>query len=223
MTSAILRSAQATLLTGSLPREHGIVANGWYWRDLSEVLFWRQSNQLVQSEKIWQAARKRNPDFTCANSFWWFNMNTDVDWAVTPRPLYCADGRKLPDCYSIPSQLRDDFNREFGQFPLNDFFWRQMPKLKTPAQYTAVMAMTFEAANLDFAQYYSKIFRSFGDHKTADILDIVLEDEISHVAFGAHWMKRWSDSRICSSRAQNWKKSKANFARRKPTRGNCAG
>lgn len=84
---------------------------------------------------------------------------------------------------------------EFGQFPLNDFFWRQMPKLKTPAQYTAVMAMTFEAANLDFAQYYSKIFRSFGDHKTADILDIVLEDEISHVAFGAHWMKRWREDK----------------------------
>ncbi len=84
---------------------------------------------------------------------------------------------------------------EFGQFPLNDFFWRQMPKLKSPAQYTAVMAMTFEAANLDFAQYYAKIFRSFGDHKTADILDIVLEDEISHVAFGAHWMKRWREDK----------------------------
>lgn len=89
----------------------------------------------------------------------------------------------------------NELGYEFGDFPLNDFFWRQMPKLKTPAQYTAVMAMTFEAANLDFAQYYSKIFRSFGDHKTADILDIVLEDEISHVAFGAHWMKRWREDK----------------------------
>lgn len=80
---------------------------------------------------------------------------------------------------------------EFGDFPLNDFFWRQMSKLTTPAQYTAVMSLTFEAANLDFAQYYAKIFRSFEDEKTARILDIVLEDEISHVAFGAHWMKRW--------------------------------
>ncbi len=84
---------------------------------------------------------------------------------------------------------------QFGDFPLNDYFWRQMPKLKTPAQYAAVMAMTFEAANLDFAQHYSKIFRNFGDHKTADILDIVLEDEIGHVAFGAHWMKRWREDK----------------------------
>lgn len=85
----------------------------------------------------------------------------------------------------------NELGYEFGDFPLNDFFWRQMDKLKTPAQYLAVMSLTFEAANLDFAQHYSNIFRSFGDEETAKVLDIVLEDEISHVAFGAHWMKRW--------------------------------
>lgn len=79
----------------------------------------------------------------------------------------------------------------FGDFPLNDFFWRQMEKLKTPAQYMAMMSLTFEAANLDFAQYYGKIFREFGDHVTAEIMDTVLEDEIGHVALGAHWMKKW--------------------------------
>lgn len=80
---------------------------------------------------------------------------------------------------------------QFGDFPLNDFFWRQMDKLKTPSQYAAVMALTFEAANLDFAQHYAKLFREFGDIETAEILEIVLEDEIGHVAFGAHWMKKW--------------------------------
>lgn len=89
----------------------------------------------------------------------------------------------------------NELGYEFGDFPLNDFFWRQMPKLKTANQYTAVMALTFEAANLDFAQYYEGIFRNFGDDKTADILKIVLEDEISHVAFGAHWMKRWREDK----------------------------
>jgi uncharacterized ferritin-like protein (DUF455 family) len=84
-----------------------------------------------------------------------------------------------------------DFGFDFGDFPLNDFFWRQMPKLRKPEQYAAVMSLTFEAANLDFAQYYSKIFRELGDEETASILNIVLEDEIGHVAFGAHWMKKW--------------------------------
>lgn len=83
----------------------------------------------------------------------------------------------------------------FGDFPLNDFFWRQMEKLKTPAQYAAVMSLTFEAANLDFAQYYARLFRSFGDEKTANILDTVLEDELGHVSFGARWMKRWKGDR----------------------------
>ena len=122
ITPAVTCSMQATYLTGRLPREHGIVGNGWYFQDLGEVMFWRQSNRLIQSEKIWHSARRLNPTFTCANCFWWYNMVTDVDWAVTPRPLYCADGRKLPDCYSIPPDLRERFNREFGQFPLFQFW-----------------------------------------------------------------------------------------------------
>lgn len=85
----------------------------------------------------------------------------------------------------------NELGYSFGDFPLNDFFWRQMEKLKTASQYTAVMALTFEAANLDFAQYYANIFRNLGDNETAKVLDIVLEDELSHVAFGAFWMKRW--------------------------------
>jgi uncharacterized ferritin-like protein (DUF455 family) len=83
----------------------------------------------------------------------------------------------------------------FGDFPVNDFFWRQMEKLKTPSEYAAVMALTFEAANLDFAQFYAKVFRDLGDEDTAAILDIVLADEIGHVAFGAHWMKKWKNDK----------------------------
>jgi ferritin-like protein len=88
-------------------------------------------------------------------------------------------------------QRINELGFQFGDFSLNDFFWRQMEKLKSPAQYTALMSVTFEAANLDFAQYYGKIFRSLGDDVTADLMNVVLEDEISHVAFGAHWLKRW--------------------------------
>lgn len=122
ITPAVTCSAQSTYLTGKLPTGHGVVANGWYTRDVDEVALWKQSNRLVQGEKLWQTAKRRDPAFTCANSFWWFNMNTDVDWSVTPRPLYCADGLKLPDCYSSPPELRTRFNRELGQFPLFKFW-----------------------------------------------------------------------------------------------------
>ena len=119
---AVTCSAQATLLTGSLPREHGIVANGWYWRELAEVLFWRQPNQLVHGERLYDAARKRDPNYTVAKLFWWFNMYADVNWSVTPRPSYPADGRKVMDSYSQPTELKDQLQERLGVFPLFKFW-----------------------------------------------------------------------------------------------------
>ena len=58
---AVTCSAQSTFLTGTLPAEHGIVGNGWYFRDLGEVLLWRQHNALVGGEKLWDAARRAAP------------------------------------------------------------------------------------------------------------------------------------------------------------------
>ena len=119
---AVTCSMQSTFTTGTLPRDHGCVANGWYFRDLAEVWLWRQSNHLVAGEKIWDAAKKRDASFTCAKLFWWFNMYSSADFAVTPRPLYPADGRKIPDIYTEPANLRDDLNARLGPFPLFHFW-----------------------------------------------------------------------------------------------------
>ena len=77
------------------PDQHGIVANGWYFDDECEIKFWRQSNKLIQQRKVWEIAREIDPGFTCANMFWWYNMYSTVDYSVTPRPMYPADGRKI--------------------------------------------------------------------------------------------------------------------------------
>ncbi len=119
---AVTCSAQTTMLTGTLPREHGIVANGWYFRDLAEVLFWRQSNHLVRGERLWQAGRSRDPGYTTAQMFWWYNMYADVEWSVTPRPSYPADGRKIFDSYSCPPELRHRLQEKYGVFPLLKFW-----------------------------------------------------------------------------------------------------
>ena len=119
---AVTCTAQSTYLTGKLPSEHGIVANGWYFKDECEVKFWRQSNKLVQGPKIWDELKQLNPDFRCANLFWWYNMYSTVDYSVTPRPNYLADGRKIPDCYSVPAELRDELQAELGDFPLFKFW-----------------------------------------------------------------------------------------------------
>lgn len=122
VTPAVTTTMQSTLLTGSLPREHGIVANGWYFRELAEILFWRQSNALVHGEKLWETARRLDPAFTCAKLFWWYNMYAAVDFAITPRPMYPADGRKLPDIHTHPAGLRDELQAALGQFPLFRFW-----------------------------------------------------------------------------------------------------
>ncbi len=119
---AVTCPVQSTFTTGLLPRDHGSVANGWYFRDLSEVFFWRQSNRLVAGEKIWEAARRRNPACTCAKLFWWYDMYSSADYSVTPRPLYPADGRKIPDIYTEPSELRDELKVRLGVFPLFNFW-----------------------------------------------------------------------------------------------------
>jgi len=122
VTPAVTCTAQSTLLTGKLPTEHGIVANGWYFRDLSEVWLWRQSNKLVEGDKIWDSARLRDSSFTCAKMFWWYNMYSTADWSATPRPMYPADGRKIPDHYAYPPELHDELDEKFGQFPLFKFW-----------------------------------------------------------------------------------------------------
>ncbi|MEX0774617.1 MAG: nucleotide pyrophosphatase/phosphodiesterase family protein [Phycisphaeraceae bacterium] len=131
---AVTCSVQSSMLTGLPPHGHGIVGNGWYDRDLAEVQFWKQSNRLVQGEKVWETARRlaaargsesagrADNRFTCANLFWWYNMYSSADWSVTPRPMYKADGRKIPDVYSEPVELRRDLQKKLGQFPLFKFW-----------------------------------------------------------------------------------------------------
>jgi predicted AlkP superfamily pyrophosphatase or phosphodiesterase len=119
---AVTCTAQSTYLTGTLPRQHGIVGNGWYFRDLAQVLFWRQANQLVSGEKVWESARRTDPSCTCAKMFWWYNMYSTADWSVTPRPIYPADGRKIPDLYSHPAALRARLTAEIGPFPFFEFW-----------------------------------------------------------------------------------------------------
>jgi predicted AlkP superfamily pyrophosphatase or phosphodiesterase len=119
---AVTTTAQSCYVTGKYPTSHGIVGNGWYDRTDAEVKFWKQSNHLVGSPKIWDEAKKKDPNFTCAKMFWWYNMYSSADYSVTPRPQYHADGVKAPDCYSNPPELRDELQDALGTFPLFNFW-----------------------------------------------------------------------------------------------------
>jgi len=119
---AVTCTAQSSYLTGLPPAQHGVVGNGWYDRALAEVHFWKQSNHLVDGPKLWDKLRTQDPTFTCAQLFWWFNMHASVDYAITPRPLYPADGRKIFDVHTWPFSLRAEIKKDLGEFPFRQFW-----------------------------------------------------------------------------------------------------
>jgi predicted AlkP superfamily pyrophosphatase or phosphodiesterase len=119
---AVTCTAQATYVTGRTPRDHGIVANGWYDRDYAEHRFWKQPEQLIQGEKLWDMLRRNDREFTCAKVFWWYNMHSTADYTVTPRPLYLSDGSKVFDIHTQPMGMRDRLKRDLGDFPFMNFW-----------------------------------------------------------------------------------------------------
>ncbi|NJR43120.1 MAG: alkaline phosphatase family protein, partial [Akkermansiaceae bacterium] len=119
---AVTCTAQSSIVTGTSPAQHGVVANGWYDRENAEVRFWKQSNHIVKGEKLWDRLRREIPGFTCAKLFWWYNMHSSVDFAITPRPIYPADGRKIFDVHTQPMKMRDEIKKDLGPFPFQAFW-----------------------------------------------------------------------------------------------------
>ena len=119
---AVTCTAQATYMTGGSPRMHGIVGNGWYDRESCEQRFWKQPEHLIEGKKLWEELRDKDPDFTCAKVFWWYNMYSTADFTVTPRPLYLADGRKVFDIHTQPMGERERLKKQIGEFPFQKFW-----------------------------------------------------------------------------------------------------
>ena len=176
---AVTCTVQATLMTGLMPSQHGIVANGWYFRDLAEVMFWKQSNHLISGERLYQTARQRDPQHTTAKMFWWYNMYADVNWSVTPRPSYPADGRKIPDIYSDPPEFREQLQRKLGNFPLFNF-WGPTADIRSTAWIADASVDVFQSSHpslmLVYLPHLDYNLQRLGpnDHRVAD--DIRLMD-----------------------------------------------
>lgn len=119
---ALTCPVQSSMLTGAMPDEHGVVGNGWFFRDAGEIFHWRQSNSLVHGDKLWAAGRRRDPGYRVGNICWWYAMGMDVDVTVTPRPVYHHDGRKSADCYAHPQSVHDELTARLGRFPLFSYW-----------------------------------------------------------------------------------------------------
>ena len=109
---AVTCTSQATLLTGKPPSEHGIVGNGWYFKDTQEIRFWQQANSLIQSDKFYDGIET-------AKMFWWFNQSSGCRYSVTPKPHYGSDGSKV---FDVLDQTGCDLVQRHGAFPFFSFW-----------------------------------------------------------------------------------------------------
>jgi predicted AlkP superfamily pyrophosphatase or phosphodiesterase len=123
---AVTCTAQASILTGRSPQEHGIVGNGWLFRETGEIRFWQQSNALIQAEPIYSMLRRRAEEqgrpFRAAKLFWWFNQGAEVAISVTPKPYYGADGNKVFGITGTPDGLCERLEAALGRFPFHTFW-----------------------------------------------------------------------------------------------------
>ncbi len=105
---------------------------------------------------------------------------------------FCRDTYRIliqeQEHFKLYQERMQLFGVEFGQLPLNDFFWRVISSLEQRQQYLAVMPLTFEQANLDYAKYYEKLFVEISDFESAAIMERIYREEIGHVAHGVRYL-----------------------------------
>ncbi|MCJ8328606.1 MAG: alkaline phosphatase family protein [Lentisphaeria bacterium] len=179
---ALTTTAQTSMLTGKTASEHGIVGNGWYFRELGEVWLWRQSQRLIDAPLLWQSK-----DMSVLKHFFWYAMNTDVSATVTPRPAYHSDGRKSPDIYTYPHDLKQQLNEKHGEFPFFNF-WGPLADSRSSKWIAESFCTAFDLTNPDLGLCYlphlDYDLQRFGnDAETLirnlkeldDIIDIILQ------------------------------------------------
>lgn len=77
---------------------------------------------------------------------------------------------------------------DYGDFPAHDGLWEMAERTKGDIlARVALVPRTLEARGLDASPAVKTKLVSIGDHKAGEILDIILRDEIGHVATGNRW------------------------------------
>lgn len=112
---------QASLATGKYPHDHGMIANGLFYRDRFEVSFWDQYRALLQAEPFWESIKKKKPELKTAVLFWQSTLYGNADIIITPKPMH-TDHRMIPWCYSKPVGLYENLVSKIEQFDLRHYW-----------------------------------------------------------------------------------------------------
>jgi len=86
----------------------------------------------------------------------------------------------------------NDFGATYGDLPAHDGLWESSVKTAHDfAARLAIVPMVLEARGLDVTPNMIAIMEKQGDTKTAEMLQIIHDDEVTHVEAGTVWFKSW--------------------------------
>lgn len=162
---AVTTTSQATMLTGLPPRKHGIVGNGWFYRDTQEIRFWQQANSLIEGQKLYD-------NVETAKMFWWFNQSSGVRYSATPKPHYGCDGSKIFDILDF-TDCR--LTEQLGPFPFFSFWGPAagLPSSKWIADATAlVMQKKQPQLTLAYLPHLDYDFQRFPNHDPERVREV---------------------------------------------------
>lgn len=123
---------QANMTTGTTPSEHGVVANGFYWRDKGEVEMWTAWNECIQRPQIWDRLHEHDAAITSAVWFPLHSKGAGADYICTPAPIHNPDGSESLWCYTKPTEMYGTLRNALGHFPLMNF-WGPIAGIKSSA------------------------------------------------------------------------------------------
>ncbi|MEX2026993.1 MAG: nucleotide pyrophosphatase/phosphodiesterase family protein, partial [Pirellulaceae bacterium] len=135
---------QANMLTGKLPRQHGVIANGFYWRDKQEVEMWTAWNDKIQQPQIWDLLHQHDQALTSAVWFPMLSKGCGADHICMPAPIHNPDGSESLWCYTKPVELYGTLKGALGHFPLQHF-WGPIANIKSSAWIADSAALAMQA------------------------------------------------------------------------------
>ena len=150
---AVTCPVQANMTTGKRPREHGVVANGFYWRDQRRVEMWTAWNDCILQPQIWDILHDRERSITSAAWFPLHSKGSGADYICTPAPVHNADGSESPWCFTRPDTLYDELQTKFGHFPLHHF-WGPIAGIQSSAWIVASAVYTAQKYRPNFFYIY---------------------------------------------------------------------
>jgi len=153
---AVTCPVQANMTTGCLPHEHGVVANGFFWRDKGEVEMWTAWNDCIERPQLWDLLHERDPSLTSAVWFPLHSKGCGADYICTPAPVHNPDGSESLWCYTRPEAMYGELRDALGHFPLKHF-WGPLAGIPSTAW---IVASTVWAAQ----QYQPNLFYIYLPH-----------------------------------------------------------